>query len=196
VAGRSRTCGAPRFRRALYRAELRPREHASVTPGAMPSDVVHATRLPFDPGSRAADRATGEHTSYVEGRWSPSRGVGEEIRRRKQTLTRAWHSSATPRVFLSQAGPRFDLGLLKLSITLSVPTRDGRLPVRKRRPVGRPRLASLCDEWPSAQGSQRGLERRRRGALRRPRAWTAAIRRRASIRRGRVGYWLWSAWQR
>jgi hypothetical protein len=26
VAGRSRTCGAPRFRRALYRAELRPRD--------------------------------------------------------------------------------------------------------------------------------------------------------------------------
>jgi hypothetical protein len=26
VAGRNRTCGAPRFRRALYRAELRPRE--------------------------------------------------------------------------------------------------------------------------------------------------------------------------
>jgi hypothetical protein len=115
VAGRSRTCGAPRFRRPLYRAELRPRgmgeagfepatscvldkrsgqaellAHVNGTaPGQgfeprsprsergvlparrsrivggragrplelswhvrpKPNDVVHATRLPFDPGS-------------------------------------------------------------------------------------------------------------------------------------------------
>ena len=45
----------------------------------LPNDLVQATRLPFDPGSRAADRATGEHTSYVEERWSPSRDVGAKF---------------------------------------------------------------------------------------------------------------------
>ena len=40
-----------------------------------PNDVVHATRLPFDPGSPTVDCADPQRSpSYVEGRWSPSSG--------------------------------------------------------------------------------------------------------------------------
>src|SRR5688572_3442295 len=34
--------------------------------------LVYATRLPFDPGSRATGCASGRRTSYVEESWSPS----------------------------------------------------------------------------------------------------------------------------
>jgi hypothetical protein len=47
-----------------------------VTRGRLPSDVVHATRLPFDPGSPTADAQIRKRSpSYVEGRWSPSSAV-------------------------------------------------------------------------------------------------------------------------
>jgi hypothetical protein len=56
--------------------------------------------------------------SYVEGLWSPSLGADLENRRLKHTQTFQRLLSATRRgVFLSQAGPRFDLELFKLSIT-------------------------------------------------------------------------------
>ncbi len=95
VTGRGRTCDAPRFKRALYRLSyghvngrsadaqraclsslgsearrtcgrsesLRSRREIV---GCVANDVVHATRLPFDPGSPARRAA-----SYVEGCWSP-----------------------------------------------------------------------------------------------------------------------------
>jgi hypothetical protein len=104
----------------------------------LPNDLVQATRLPFDPGSCAADCATGEHTSYVEERWSPSHGVDRKIRTRKQTLTGVRHSSATPRVFLSQAGPRVDLALLQAEHHL-VCTDEGRShPGTKKATLGSP----------------------------------------------------------
>ena len=87
VAGRDRTCGAPRFRRALYRAELRPRAsgaspsihlpskgdrrsgvRASVLCRVRPVDgaVFHATRSPFDPGSSTSGcaSATGRRPTW------------------------------------------------------------------------------------------------------------------------------------
>ena len=87
VAGRNRTCGAPRFRRALYRAELRPRASgaspsihlpcrgdrrsgawASVLCRVRPVDgaVFHATRSPFDPGSSTSGcaSATGRRPTW------------------------------------------------------------------------------------------------------------------------------------
>ena len=75
MAGRDRTCGAPRFRRALYRLSYGhemepappsiPHEGRSTQKRALPDGVVGATRPPFDPGSAKSP-------SYVEGSWSPS----------------------------------------------------------------------------------------------------------------------------
>jgi hypothetical protein len=51
----------------------------SVSRRPSPRDVVHATRLPFDPGSPAAGcAARGSSSSCVEGRWSPSLTVSVE----------------------------------------------------------------------------------------------------------------------
>jgi hypothetical protein len=94
VTGRGRTCDAPRFRRALYRLSYghvngwtaHPQHACLSSPGSearrtcgrpgrlsrseivdcVANDVVHAARLPFDPGSPARRAA-----SYVEGCWSP-----------------------------------------------------------------------------------------------------------------------------
>jgi hypothetical protein len=85
----------------------------------MPNDVVQATRQPFDPGSSGGGCAADRKTSYVEGLWSPSLASRVEIPRLKQALyNQAYFPARTPRVFLSQAGPRFDLDFLKLGITL------------------------------------------------------------------------------
>jgi hypothetical protein len=82
---------------------------------SLPSDVVHATRLPFDPGSRPAGcaqpgqtrptwRSFGARSSYARA----------EIRKLKHTLiTSAYFQHRALRVFLSQAGPRFDLELVQ-----------------------------------------------------------------------------------
>jgi hypothetical protein len=78
------------------------------------NDVVHATRLPFDPGSPAW-----ESTSYVEGSWSPVRRGVTKNRRVKATRSYTRESPATipGRTFLSQAGPQVGLEFFKLSIT-------------------------------------------------------------------------------
>jgi hypothetical protein len=56
--------------------------------------------------------------SYVEGLWSPSLARRLEKRRLKLTLIASVpFQRAAPRVFLSQAGPRFVLERFKLSIT-------------------------------------------------------------------------------
>ena len=53
-------------------------------------------------------------SSYVEELWSPSLARRVETRRQKHTLiASAIPSASAPRVFLSQAGPRFDLGLVQ-----------------------------------------------------------------------------------
>ena len=99
------------------------------------SDVFHATRQPFDPGSRRHGCAAGDGTSYVEGLWSPSLTRTLKMCRRKQTLIAERHCSAcAPRVFLSQAGPRFDLVLLQAEHHLSISTVPAALE-RKGRPA-------------------------------------------------------------
>src|SRR4051812_41704154 len=56
--------------------------------------------------------------SYVEGLWSPSLARCLEKGRLKLTLIASVRfQRAAPRVFLSQAGPRFVLERFKLSIT-------------------------------------------------------------------------------
>jgi hypothetical protein len=71
--------------------------------------------------------------------------AGLEMRRLKLTLIGRWISQrAAAEIFLSQAGPRFDFELLKLSITFCS-TSSGRLSKQKGDPVlGRPRLACFC----------------------------------------------------
>ena len=62
-------------RRSRRGTGCRRRSGLHVTSGCTPNDVVHATRLPFDPGSPTADCADPQRSSsYVEGRWSPSSG--------------------------------------------------------------------------------------------------------------------------
>jgi hypothetical protein len=62
-------------------------------------------------------------SSYVEGRWSPSLGTSSEKDKLKHTLILSvlFHAGAR-RVFLSQAGPRFDLALLQAEHHLVVRT--------------------------------------------------------------------------
>ena len=84
-----------------------------------PNDVFHATRLLFDPGSENARCAHPERSpSYVEELWSPSL---ERLRGKVQAKADAYcqrsFSRQALRVFLSQAGPQFDLAFFKLSIT-------------------------------------------------------------------------------
>jgi len=72
--------------------------------------------------------------SYVEGLWSPSlgRSVGK-AQAKADAIAMSSFRSRRARVFLSQAGPRVDLGFLKLSITLSFTD-----PVRLRNDEGDP----------------------------------------------------------
>jgi hypothetical protein len=66
-------------------------------------------------------RAVSAGASYVEGLWSPS--LGRSVRKaqaKADAIAMSSFHSRRARVFLSQAGPRVDLGFLKLSITLSL----------------------------------------------------------------------------
>src|SRR4051812_12449048 len=77
----------------------------------MPDDVFHATRLPFDPGSPFGVLRGG--ALEPESR----RAAGKNCTlKRTQVFQRVFQRDARG-VFLSQAGPRFDLNLFKLSIT-------------------------------------------------------------------------------
>jgi hypothetical protein len=97
----------PGDRRSRRAPSFRP----SCLAGRTPSDVFHATRLPFDPGSPAAGcgrrptwRSFGARASHVL----------LENRRVKRTLTASvYFQRETLRAFLSQAGPRFDLELVQ-----------------------------------------------------------------------------------
>jgi hypothetical protein len=115
VVGRSRTC-TPRV--SSGRSTVRATTTERVLGGAgielcharlMPSDVFQATRLPFDPGSTTA-------VAHVRGGRRPTwRGFGArfpaalQINRtlKPRLLYCALLPAETPRIFLSQAGPRF-----------------------------------------------------------------------------------------
>src|ERR687897_266443 len=106
------------------------------------NDVFCATRQPFDPGSSSDGCAADTRTSYAEGLWSPSLAVTEEKCGQKRTQMPACLFTRTLRVFLSQAGPRFDLVLLQAEHHLVVPLRVGSPPgTKKATRLGRPRLA-------------------------------------------------------
>jgi hypothetical protein len=57
-------------------------------------------------------------TSYVEELWSPGLArVREKVQAKADAYCQRSFSRRALRVFLSQAGPQFDLALFKLSIT-------------------------------------------------------------------------------
>jgi hypothetical protein len=213
VAGRTRTCDAPRFRRALYRpsfghqtwARLDSNQQLPVCKtGAHPiellarafrdkdsnldSHVQSVVSFPLDdPGSPcisvhpSRERSTQQHSVFLmlpsggrhfssEPPMSKPLANPSTLDRRPQSCTSAGrrlrggalepepracrekeqaNANAYPpaliqrtraRVFLSQAGPRFDLELLELSIT---PLSNVVLTKQKGDPLGRPRL-TLC----------------------------------------------------
>ena len=102
------------------------------------NDVVHATRLLFDPGPATAACATAAPPSYVEELWSPALVLRMKNCRLKPIV---FYDRFTVRIaqrtFLSQAGPRALLCFLKLSIT-SLKSWENLVPKRRRRPVGSP----------------------------------------------------------
>ena len=120
AAGRNRT---PTQRRELSRASRFSK------PLACPSTL---DRRP--PVAR-----TVRSSSFVEGLWSPSLGRFGEKSAGKSTrlVASAISSRDAPRVFLSQAGPRFVLELLQVERHLSRSLLRSP-PKRRRRPVGSP----------------------------------------------------------
>ena len=102
------------------------------------NDVVHATRLLFDPGPVSTVCATADPPSYVEELWSPALVCWMKNCRLKPIV---FYDRFTVRIaqrtFLSQAGPRALLCFLKLSIT-SLKSWEKRVLERQRRPAGSP----------------------------------------------------------
>jgi hypothetical protein len=121
---------------------LRGRTRPLSRPPRTPNDVVQATRLPFDPGSPTAGcairdgrRPTWRSFGARASRTSPKIG-----RQKPKLMTSLYSVLRAGGVFLPQAGPRFDLVFLKLSIT-SVSYRSVTSRNDEGDPVGRPRLA-------------------------------------------------------
>jgi hypothetical protein len=75
-----------------------PQEVLSLTRSQEVCVVVHATRLPFDPGSPvAATRVAKRPASYVEGLWSPGLTRRPKIPMQKLTLMQSVFSDAERR---------------------------------------------------------------------------------------------------
>jgi len=108
----------------------------------MPNDVVQATRLPFDPGSPAAGCAirVGRRPTWRSFGARASRTSLEMGRQKPKLITNLYSFLRAGGVFLPQAGPRFGLVDLKLSITSSS-YRSVTSGNDKGDPLGRPRLA-------------------------------------------------------
>jgi hypothetical protein len=110
-----------------------------------PDDVVQATRQPFDPGSSAVGCSSDRTTSYVEGLWSPSLVRFAEIRRQKHTLNAERNlQRQAPRVFLSQAGPRFRTSVSSSWASPFIFLAASRLQNDEGDRFGRPRSKLLC----------------------------------------------------
>jgi hypothetical protein len=86
----------------------------SVTPGSTPNDVFQATRLTLRPWITGVVRARARRPlSYVEGFWSPFLGRRPDKSHAKAHAALPRSFQCQPRIFLSQAGPRFDLTLVQ-----------------------------------------------------------------------------------
>jgi hypothetical protein len=94
-----------------------------------------------------------------------SRAVLEK-RRQKHTLNASvCCKHAAPRVFLSQAGPRFDLDLFKLSITFVLALTETLRRRKKATRLGRPRLACYAANDLARTPSSEGRDVTRRTPL-------------------------------
>ncbi len=205
VAGRDRTCGALRFRQALYRAELRPRAsgespsihlpsrgdrrsgaRVSVLCRVRPDDgaVFHATRSPFDPGSSTAGRASASDRRPT---WRGS-GARPSVRSGKshdkyKSISSCIFSRERVEPFSLERGLDpiswfFKLGITSFSFDIV------RLRNDEGDPSGRPREAALRQRS-SAFASPRGLLRTPACASSRPtRVGRTATRRHRPLRRG------------
>jgi hypothetical protein len=126
-------------------------------PARKPNDVFQATRLPFNPGSAFLQTET---TSYVEGFWSPFLGSRAEMCRQKQTHIRQGISGTQQqRIFLSQAGPRFDLALVQAEHHLLVSKIVRPPDQQKGDPLGRPRLAHFAARELARAAPREGFDR-------------------------------------
>ena len=122
--------------------------------------------------------------------------TGSEIGRIKQTLIASvYFQRAAPKVFLSQAGPRFDPRAVQAEHHLRSDV-DDRPRTRKRRPGWVALVWFGMRLESSAHTSQRGHGRSRAGASGRSYAGTARPSRLTSLRPGILWCWDWSAWLR
>lgn len=178
VAGRGRTCGAPRFRRALYRAELRPRAVGqspsvhlpsrgdrrsggrSCRCRASPDDgaVFHATRSPFDPGSSTIGCAStnGRRPTWRSSGARPSGRSGKSPHEFNPE-SRGRYSRERVEPFSLERGLDPISSFFKLGITFSCRHRSP--PKRRRRPIGSPSREVVLRQRSSAFASPRGLPR-------------------------------------
>ena len=98
----------PRSERGVLPVRRSRNASADVSLGLEPNDVVHATRLPFDPGSPPTACPPVLRRPTWRSFGARILAVHEEIGRLKQTLISPAQFHAERRgVFLSQAGPRF-----------------------------------------------------------------------------------------
>jgi hypothetical protein len=132
------------LRSAPVRRELDAKAFGQTALGSCRASYVHATRLPFDPGSSAAKRARPRDDVVVEGLWSRSLMHRCEMCRQKHTLMPKRNSSTGRKSGLSLSGGassrsrlvQAEHHLVSLVVVASKTTKATRL--------GRPRLALLC----------------------------------------------------
>ena len=176
MAGRGRTCDAPRFRRALYRAELRPRAADGSPSIHLPSRgdrrnggrssfvcrarrddgaVFHATRSPFDPGSSTAGcaSATGRRPTWRSSGARPSVRSGKLHGKYNCKLTCVF-SRERVEPFSLERGLDSNSCFFKLGITSSL-LDFVRLRNDEGDPSGRPRESALRQRS-SASAAPRG----------------------------------------
>jgi len=115
----------------------------SVTPGVLLPKRCFPCHSPTLRPWIAPFRLRGRRRNVLRGgALEPEPGAALEICRRKQTLiAERFCSARTPRVFLSQAGPRFDLVLFQAEHHLSIPTVPAAWERERATRLDRPRLA-------------------------------------------------------
>jgi hypothetical protein len=112
----------------------------SVSSGRSRNDVVHATRLPFDPGS-----SSGTVDVLRGGALEPDpRTPAGNWQAKAHANCLRLFPARSAEIFLSQAGPQLDLESFTLSITLGSDVGPDRLQYEKGDPVGSPSSGSLC----------------------------------------------------
>ena len=133
----------PARSRARRKGGRRRRLQSSVTPGLLLPKRCFPCHSPTLRPWIAPRRLRGRRRSVLRGgALEPEPGANAGNVQAKADANRRRHCSArTPRVFLSQAGPRFDLVLLQAEHHLSIPTVPAAFGTKKATRLGRPRLA-------------------------------------------------------